>query len=68
MVSYYSIETLKLSFSYQVNDVPEIPLVVDSLQVSKLKELLKILYTLGYEDELATILETKKNMTRWSFR
>ena len=31
MVSYYSIETLKISFSYQVNDVPEIPLVVDSL-------------------------------------
>ena len=43
-----------------VNDVPEIPLVVDSLQVSKTKELLKILYALGCEDELTTILETKK--------
>ena len=42
MVSYYSIETLKLLFSHQVNDVPEIPLVVDSLQISKTKELLKI--------------------------
>ena len=31
MVSYYSIKTLKLLFSHQVNDVPEIPLVVDSL-------------------------------------
>ena len=31
MVSYYSIETLKLLFSHQVNDVLEIPLVVDSL-------------------------------------
>ena len=31
MVSYYSIETLKLLFSHQFNDVPEIPLVVDSL-------------------------------------
>ena len=41
MVSYYSIETLKLLFSHQVNDVPEILLVVDSLQVSKTKELLK---------------------------
>ena len=60
MVSHYSIETLKLLFSHQVNDVPEIPLVVDSLQVSKTKELLKILYALGCEDELATILETKK--------
>ena len=60
MVSYYSIETLKLLFSHQVNDVPEIPLFVDSLQVSKTKELLKILYALGREDELATILETKK--------
>ena len=43
MVPYYSIKTLKLLFSHQVNDVPEIPLVVDSLQVSKTKELLKIL-------------------------
>ena len=60
MVSYYSIETLKLLFSHQVNDVPEIPLVVDSLQVSKTKELLKILYALGCEDELTTILENKK--------
>ena len=42
MVSYYSIETLKLLFSHQVNDVPEIPFVVDSLQISKTKELLKI--------------------------
>ena len=47
MVLYYSIETLKLLFSHQVNDVPEIPLVVDSLQVSKTKELLKIIYALG---------------------
>ena len=31
MVSYYSIETLKLLFSHQVDDVLEIPLVVDSL-------------------------------------
>ena len=68
MVSYYSIETLKLLFSHQVNDVPEIPLVVDSLQISKTKELLKILYALGCEDELATILETKKIRPRWSFR
>ena len=37
MISYYSIEILKLLFSHQVNDVPEIPLVFDSLQVSKTK-------------------------------
>ena len=60
MVSYYSIETLKLLFSHQVNDVPEIPFVVDSLQVSKTKELLKILYALGCGDELSAIVETKK--------
>ena len=30
MVSYYSIETFKLLFNHQINDVPEIPLVVDS--------------------------------------
>ena len=60
MVSYYSIETFKLLFSHQVNDVPEIPLVVDSLQFSKTKELSKILYAFGCEDELATLLETKK--------
>ena len=52
MISYYSIEALKLLFSHQVNDIPEIPLVVDSLQVSKAKELLKILYALGCEGEL----------------
>ena len=60
MVSYFSIETFKLLLSHQVNDVPEILLVVDSLQVSKTKELLKILYALGCEDELVTILETKR--------
>ena len=37
LVSYYSIVTLKLLFSLQINDVPEIPLFVDSLQVSKTK-------------------------------
>ena len=52
MVSYYFIETFKLLFSHQINDVPEIPLVVDSLQFSKTKELLKILYALGCEDNL----------------
>ena len=55
-----AVPSLVLARGHRVNDVPEIPLVVDSLQVSKTKELLKILYALGCEDELATILETKK--------
>ena len=37
MVSYYSIETLKLLFSHQVNDVPEILLVVTLYKFLKLK-------------------------------
>ena len=55
-----AVPSLVLARGHRVNDVPEIPLVVDSLQVSKTKELLKILYALGCEDELTTILETKK--------
>ena len=55
-----AVPSLVLARGHRVNDVPEIPLVVDSLQVSKTKELLKILYALGCEEELSTILETKK--------
>ena len=45
-----AVPSLVLARGHRVNDVPEIPLVVDSLQVSKTKELLKILYALGCED------------------
>ena len=55
-----AVPSLVLARGHRINQVPEIPLVVDSLQVSKTKELLKILYMLGCEDELSTIVETKK--------
>ena len=55
-----AIPSLVLARGHRVNQVPEIPLVVDSLQVSKTKELLKILKALGCEEELNTILENKK--------
>ena len=55
-----AIPSLVLARGHRVNDVPEIPLVVDSLQVSKTQELLKILYALGCGDELDTIVQTKK--------
>ena len=55
-----AVPSLVLARGHRVNQVPEIPLVVDSLQVSKTKELLKILYALGCEEELSTIVENKK--------
>ena len=55
-----AVPSLVLARGHRVNDVPEIPLVVDSLQVSKTKDLLKILYALGCGEELETIINTKK--------
>ena len=55
-----AVPSLVLARGHRVNQVPEIPLVVDCLQVSKTKELLKILYALGCEDELDAVLATKK--------
>ena len=55
-----AVPSLVLARGHRVNDVPEIPLVVDSLQVSKTKDLLKILYALGCGEELETIISTKK--------
>ncbi len=59
-VAASAVPSLVLARGHRVNKVPEIPLVVDSLQVSKTKELLKILYALGCGDELSAIVETKK--------
>ena len=55
-----AIPSLVLARGHRVNDVPEIPLVVDSLQVSKTKDLLKILFALGCGEELDAINATKK--------
>ena len=59
-VAASAVPSLVLARGHRINQVPEIPLVVDSLQVSKTKELLKILNMLGCEDELSTIVENKK--------
>lgn len=55
-----AVPSLVLARGHRINQVPEIPLVVDSLQVSTTKELLKILSMLGCGEELRTILETRK--------
>ena len=55
-----AVPSLVLARGHRINQVPEIPLVVDSLQISKTKELIKILNMLGCDDELSTILESKK--------
>ena len=57
-----AVPSLVLARGHRVNDVPEIPLVVNSLQVSKTKDLIHILYALGCEDELATIVENARNI------
>ena len=59
-VAASAIPSLVLARGHRINQVPEIPLVVDSLQVSKTKELLKMLNMLGCEEELSTIVENKK--------
>ena len=59
-VAASAVPSLVLARGHRINQVPEIPLVVDSLQVSKTKELLKMLNMLGCEDELSTIIENKK--------
>ena len=55
-----AVPSLVLARGHRINQVPEIPLVVDSLQVSKTKELIKILTMLGCDDELSCSRETKK--------
>lgn len=55
-----AVPSLVLARGHRINQVPEIPLVVDSLQVSTTKELLKILESLGCGEELQAIHDTKK--------
>ena len=59
-VAASAVPSLVLARGHRINQVPEIPLVVDSLQVSKTKELLHILNMLGCKEELNTIVENKK--------
>jgi large subunit ribosomal protein L4e len=55
-----AVPSLVLARGHDINQVPEIPLVVDSLQVSATKDLLKIFYSLGLGDELAKVNDSKK--------
>lgn len=55
-----AIPSLVLSRGHRVNQVPEIPLVVDSLTVERTKDLLKILESFGLEEELQRVVESKK--------
>lgn len=55
-----AVPSLVLARGHRINNVPEIPLVVDSLQVSLTKELLAILKSLGVQEELDRINDTKK--------
>lgn len=55
-----AVPSLVLARGHKINQVPEIPLVVDSLQVSTTKELLKILKALGCEEELCAVIDSKK--------
>ena len=55
-----AVPSLVLARGHKINHVPEVPLVVDSLQVSTTKELLKILEGLGCGDELDAVLSSKR--------
>ncbi|MCQ2818883.1 MAG: 50S ribosomal protein L4 [archaeon] len=55
-----AVPSLVLARGHRINNIPEIPLVVDSLQISSTKELLKNLELLGVNEELQRITDTKK--------
>ena len=55
-----AVPSLVLARGHRINNVPEIPLVVDSLQISATKDLLKDLDLLGVGEELKRITDTKK--------
>ena len=55
-----AVPSLVLARGHAINQVPEIPLVVDSLQISTVKDLLKILNGLGLEEELNKVKDSKK--------
>ena len=55
-----AVPSLVLARGHRINQVPEVPLVLDSLQVSSTKELLKIFKMLGLDEELARVQASKK--------
>ena len=54
------VPSLVLARGHRINQVSEIPLVLDSLQISTTKELLKILSMIGLQEELTRIVSSKK--------
>jgi large subunit ribosomal protein L4e len=55
-----AITSLVQARGHKIGKIQELPFVVDSLQVSKSKELIKILKALGFQEELKAVLESKK--------
>jgi large subunit ribosomal protein L4e len=59
-VAASSVPSLVLARGHRVNQVPEVPLVVDSLPVETVKDVIAVLERLGLSDELNKVKETKK--------
>jgi large subunit ribosomal protein L4e len=59
-VAASAIPSLVLARGHRVNQVPELPLVVDSLNYDKTKDVIAILNRLGLKDELDKVRETRK--------
>ena len=53
------VPSLVLARGHRVNNVPELPLVLDALQISTTKELLKILEGFGLKEELERVAQKK---------
>jgi len=59
-VAASAIPSLVLARGHRVNQVPEIPLVVDSLSLDKTSDVIALLERLGLKDELDKVRESKK--------
>jgi large subunit ribosomal protein L4e len=59
-VAASAVPSLVLARGHRVNSVPELPLVVDNLNVQKTKNLIGVLRRLGLTDELEKVKSSKK--------
>ena len=59
-VAASAVPSLVLARGHRVNQVPEVPLVVDSLAVGRTADLISVLERLGLKDELDKVRETRK--------
>jgi large subunit ribosomal protein L4e len=55
-----AVPSLVLARGHRVNQVPELPLVVDKLNAGKTKDLLSILKRLGVVDDIEKVVNTRK--------